>query len=49
VKGTVKNKYDSDGATLLPAQPFGADKNVFPVPQIEIDKSKKVLTQNKGY
>jgi hypothetical protein len=49
VKGTVNNKYDSDGSTLLPPQPFGADKDVWPIPQIEIDKSKKVLTQNKGY
>jgi hypothetical protein len=49
VKGTVSNKYDTDGSTILPAQPFGAKKNVFPVPQLEIDKSKKVLTQNDGY
>jgi hypothetical protein len=49
VKGTVRNKYESDGTNLMPDEPFGADKNVFPIPQIEIDKSKEVLTQNKGY
>lgn len=49
VKGTVANKYDSDGSTLLPAEPFGAKKNVFPIPQAEVDKSKGVLVQNDDY
>ncbi|THU37230.1 RagB/SusD family nutrient uptake outer membrane protein [Niastella caeni] len=49
VKASVTNKYDSDGTSLLPAQPFGAKKNVFPIPQIEIDKSKGVLVQNDDY
>jgi hypothetical protein len=49
VKASVTNKYDNDGTTLLPAQPYGAKKNIFPVPQIEIDKSKKTLVQNDGY
>jgi starch-binding outer membrane protein, SusD/RagB family len=49
VKASVTGKYDSDGIVLLPTQPFGARKNVFPIPQIEVDKSKKVLVQNEGY
>ena len=49
VKGSVSNKYNSDGVSLLPVQPYGAKKNIFPIPQIEIDKSKKVLVQNEGY
>ncbi|WP_143774053.1 RagB/SusD family nutrient uptake outer membrane protein [Niastella vici] len=49
VKGTVTNKYDSDGTTILPAEPFGAKKNVFPIPQLEVDKSKGVLVQNDDY
>ncbi len=49
IKATVKNKYDSDGQKLLPNQPFGAQKNIFPIPQLEVDKSKKVLAQNDGY
>ncbi|WP_205509479.1 RagB/SusD family nutrient uptake outer membrane protein [Longitalea arenae] len=49
VKGTVTNKYDNDGTSLLPPQPYGARKNIFPVPQIEIDKSVRVLVQNDGY
>lgn len=49
VKGSVTNKFDNDGTTALPTQAYGADKNVFPVPQIEIDKSKQTLSQNKGY
>ena len=48
-KAAVTNKYDSDGSTILPSQPFGAKKNIFPIPQIEIDKSKGVLAQNDGY
>lgn len=48
-KTPVTNKYDSNGSTLLPTQPYGADKNIFPVPQVEIDKSRGVLTPNKGY
>lgn len=49
IKATVTNKYDSDGTTLLPTQVFGAKKNIFPIPQIEIDKSKRILVQNDGY
>jgi starch-binding outer membrane protein, SusD/RagB family len=49
IKTSVTGKYDSDGIRLLPAQPFGAKKNVFPIPQVEVDKSKKVLVQNEGY
>jgi len=49
VKGTVTNKYDSDGSTILPAEPFGAKKNIFPIPQVEVDKSKGVLVQNDDY
>lgn len=49
IKKSVANKYDNDGTTLLPAQPYGAKKNIFPVPQIEIDKSVRVLVQNDGY
>jgi starch-binding outer membrane protein, SusD/RagB family len=49
VKTSVTNKFDSDGTTLMPAQPFGALKNIFPIPQLEVDKSKKVLAQNDGY
>lgn len=49
IKANVTNKYDGDGTTLLPTQTYGANKNVFPIPQIEIDKSVKVLVQNDGY
>jgi hypothetical protein len=49
IKASVTNKYDSDGTTLLPPQTYGARKNIFPVPQLEIDKSVKVLVQNDGY
>jgi starch-binding outer membrane protein, SusD/RagB family len=49
IKGTITNKFDNDGTTILPAQPFGANKNVFPIPQAEVDKSAGVLTQNTGY
>lgn len=49
IKASVTNKFDSDGASLLPTQPFGANKNIFPIPQLEVDKSKKVLAQNDGY
>jgi starch-binding outer membrane protein, SusD/RagB family len=49
VKASVTNKYNSDGTSLMPTQPFGAQKNIFPIPQLEIDKSKKVLVQNDGY
>jgi len=48
-KTTVTNKYNGDGATLLKPEPFGANNNVFPIPQVEIDKSKGVLKQNTGY
>jgi hypothetical protein len=48
-KTNVTNKYDGDGTTLLPTQTYGAKKNIFPIPQIEIDKSIKVLVQNDGY
>ncbi|MBO9199183.1 MULTISPECIES: RagB/SusD family nutrient uptake outer membrane protein [Niastella] len=49
IKATVTNKYDSDGQKKLSDQPFGAQKNIFPIPQLEVDKSKKVLAQNEGY
>jgi hypothetical protein len=49
VKATVSGKYDYNGTNILAPQPFGANKNVFPIPQIEVDKSKKVLVQNPGY
>jgi starch-binding outer membrane protein, SusD/RagB family len=49
VKATVTGKYDNNGTSLLPPQPFGANKNIFPIPQLEVDKSKKVLVQNPGY
>jgi hypothetical protein len=49
VKASVTNKFDSDGSQKLPTQPFGAQKNIFPIPQLEVDKSKKVLVQNDGY
>jgi hypothetical protein len=49
IKASVTNKYDGDGTTLLPTQPYGAKKNIFPVPQLEIDKSQKILAQNDGY
>ncbi len=49
IKASVTNKFDSDGIQKLPTQPFGAQKNIFPIPQSEVDKSKKVLVQNDGY
>ena len=49
IKATVNNKFDSDGSTMLAPQPFGAQKNIFPIPQVEVDKSRKVLVQNYGY
>lgn len=49
IKANVSNKYDNDGSSLLPVQPFGNDKNVFPIPQAEIDKSRGVLKQNASY
>lgn len=49
VKGTVQNKYDNDGVSLLPAQAFGANKSIWPIPQAEVDKSRGVLEQNPGY
>lgn len=48
-KTAVTYKFDTDGKTKLPTQPFGAQKNIFPIPQLEVDKSKKVLAQNEGY
>jgi hypothetical protein len=48
-KRAVTYKFDSDGKTKLATQPFGALKNIFPIPQPEVDKSKKVLAQNEGY
>lgn len=48
-KSNVTRKYDSDGTTILPTQNFGSDKNVFPIPQTEIDKSGGVLVKNPGY
>lgn len=49
LKGTVTNKFDGDGATILPAQAFGANKSILPIPQAEVDKSRGVLKQNTGY
>ena len=49
IKAAVINKFDSDGQKKLPTQPFGAQKSIFPIPQLEVDKSKKVLAQNDGY
>ena len=49
IKASVTNKYDSDGTSLLPTQPYGAKKNIFPIPQLEVDKSKGVLVQNEDY
>lgn len=49
IKASVTNKFESDGTNLMPVQPFGAQKNIFPIPQLEVDKSKKVLVQNDGY
>jgi starch-binding outer membrane protein, SusD/RagB family len=49
IKGTITNKFDNDGTTVLPPQAFGANKNIFPIPQAEVDKSAKVLVQNIGY
>lgn len=48
-KGSVTNKFDNDGVTVLPVQAFGADKSIMPIPQVEVDKSRGVLAQNKGY
>jgi len=45
----VANKYSNDGTSLLPVQKFGADKNIFPIPNDEYEKSGGVLEQNKGY
>ncbi|MBC7866283.1 MAG: RagB/SusD family nutrient uptake outer membrane protein [Gloeobacteraceae cyanobacterium ES-bin-316] len=49
LKGSIVGKYDNDGVSILPVQVFGADKNIFPIPQAEIDKSRGVLVQNPGY
>ena len=49
IKASVTNKFDSDGTSLLPTQPYGAQKNIFPIPQLEVDKSKGVLVENEGY
>jgi len=49
IKADVTNKLNSDGTTVMPTQPYGAQKNIFPIPQLEVDKSKKVLIQNDGY
>jgi hypothetical protein len=49
LKLSVTGKYDSDGVTVLPTQPFGGGKSIFPIPQREIDISKGVLIQNDGY
>lgn len=49
IKANVTNKYDNDGTTVLPVQTFGEDKNVFPIPQAEVDKSNETLSQNLGY
>lgn len=48
-KSPVANKYDADGISLLPVQVYGSNKNIFPIPQAEVDKSVGVLTQNPGY
>jgi len=45
----VTNRYDTDGKHRLPDQPYGDPKDIFPIPQIEIDKSKSVLKQNPKY
>lgn len=49
MKGTVTNKFDGDGITVLPAQAFGANKSILPIPQAEVDKSAGILVQNTGY
>jgi hypothetical protein len=49
LKKNVTNKYDADGVSLLPTQSFGANKSIFPIPQIEVDKSVGTLVQNSGY
>lgn len=48
-KSNVTNKVDSDGITLVPLQNFGAQKSIFPIPQLEVDKSAGILLQNAGY
>jgi hypothetical protein len=48
-KLSVTNKYDNDGASIIAAQPFGANKSIWPIPQAEVDKSKGTLVQNPGY
>lgn len=49
IKASVTNKFNSDGTSLMPSQPYGSQKNIFPIPQLEVDKSRKVLVQNDGY
>lgn len=49
IKANVANKFDNDGTSLIPAQAFGANKSIFPIPQTEVDKSNLVLVQNPGY
>ena len=48
-KKTVTKKLDSDGATIIPDQAYGLPKNIFPIPQDQVDLSKGVLIQNPGY
>jgi starch-binding outer membrane protein, SusD/RagB family len=39
-----------DASTVLAGNGYDAGKNgLFPIPQVEIDLSNKVLTQNPGY
>lgn len=47
-KSNIRNKFDSDLTTPISID-FGADKYIFPIPQIEVDKSGGVLVQNFGY
>lgn len=48
-RSAVNNKYDSDGTSILPTLAYGNNKAVFPIPQVEVDKSVGVLVQNQGY
>jgi hypothetical protein len=47
-KANLRNKFDSDLTTPISID-YGADKFIFPIPQVEVDKSNGVLVQNPGY
>ncbi|MCK7555179.1 RagB/SusD family nutrient uptake outer membrane protein [Chitinophaga sedimenti] len=45
----ITGKRDFDYNTFLPAQDYGADKRILPIPLVEMERSGGVLEKNPGY